>query len=273
MDSANRRIRNLFDDLAKAVLNDADEAAKALKEAGLDPDTVAREGRAFIESLQGKVSEAEGNPVHELAQRLQRARRRAEPQTRAQPPFKRAAVLAWIVYHLVRVLGGVRRYRAGKTAYLLERGLGLGLFTTHTKKPWGPYDSKLKYVDGEPIARKKRWVVTFKNSSIIKIGSQMQEALRFAPRYLKDVELAKAYINHLAKYTNDELETIATVDWIALELSESAEVVSAETIRNALSNSEEWKEKLNRLNFSHASIANALRQLQQIGLLPHASGI
>ncbi len=273
MGSANRKIRYLFDDLAEAVLHDADEAAKALKEAGLDPDAVAREGRAFIELLQGKASEAEENPVRDLARRLQRARGREDSKTQAKPPFKRAAVLAWVVYYLVRVLGEVRRYRAGKTAYLLERGLGLGLFTTHTKKPWGPYDSNLKYKDAEPIARGQRWLITRRNSSYIELGSKIQKALQYAHRYLKDEELAIDYIKYLATYTDDELETITTVDWIALELSESGEEVYVETIREAIGRSKEWEEKLGRENFSHASIAKALRQLQQIGLLTHASGI
>ena len=96
----------------------------------------------------------------------------------------------------------------------------------------------------------------------------MQEALHFARRYLKDVELAKEYIDHLANYTNDELETITTVDWIARELSERGEVMSVESIRHAIGGSEEWKSKLARENFSRVSIDKAIRQLQRMRLLP-----
>ena len=173
--------------------------------------------------------------------------------------FKRAAVMAWTV-HRISKDGKVSRYKTGKCLYLLERGMKLGLFTKHKKMPRGPYDSTLRYKDAEPIAQKKGWILVEEPS--LQVGDSIEEADKYAPRYLRDDELATEFLLFIAEYSDQELETLTTVDAITVELLKDERSVSVEAIKQALDNSREWDHKLSMDNFTDTAISEAIDRLR-----------
>jgi hypothetical protein len=188
------------------------------------------------------------------------------PQTgKAQPPFKRAAINAWVVDRLRGDQPGTSRISAQKTTYLLERSLGLGLFTEHQRMPFGPYDPTAKYKDAEPIGLKQGWI-TFSGYDLL-AGPKIGAVYRFAPNYLRSADVAERLVRLLAERSPWELETWATVEAAAADLAASGQPVDAPSVRAALARIPAWEAKLKRRNFSIQAIQDALEHLVRLGLV------
>ena len=184
---------------------------------------------------------------------------------KAQPPFKRAAINAWVVDRLRGERPGTSRIAAQKTTYLLERSLGLGLFTEHQRMPFGPYDPTAKYKDAEPIGKQQGWILS--SGYDLLAGPKIEAVYRFAPNYLRSVDLAERLVRLLAERSPWELETWATVEAAASGLAATDEPVNAQSVRAALARIPAWEAKLKRSNFSLLAIQDALEHLARLGLV------
>jgi hypothetical protein len=188
------------------------------------------------------------------------------PQTgRARPPFKRAAINAWVVDRLRGSQPSTSRIAAQKTTYLLERSLGLGLFTEHQRMPFGPYDPTAKYKDAEPIGTKQGWITS--SGYNLLAGPKIEAVYRFAPNYLRSADLAERLVRLLAERSPWELETWATVEAAASDLAATGQLIDAHSVRAALARIPAWEAKLSRQNFSLKAIQDALEHLARLGLV------
>lgn len=194
--------------------------------------------------------------------KVSRDRPRGTSRGRASVEFKKASVLAWIVDQHG---GAVSRFRVHKEAYTLERCLGLDVFGDYKKMPLGPYDPKLKYRDGEPIARKQRMLQI--RGHIMSPGQKIGDCRKYAPRYLLDVGLAQTLVSFLGRLTDEELETLTTIDAVCAEVSLGEDSSSLETIKCYLRDSPEWRGKLSKRSFADSEILIALFRLNQLGLI------
>jgi len=206
-----------------------------------------------------------GDIEETLGYELERLRNLPETKTgRAPKPFRRAAVYAWIVSNVTKEQ--VSRLTVQKTAFLLERAMNLGLFTEHRRKRFGPYDHTARYKDAEPIASKKDWLRVQDTS--LAPGDSAGEARKYAVRYLKSEKLAKQLLDILVRLSDSQLETWATVEWIAGRLAHTATAPTAEDVRAALKSMPEWSDKLGRANFTTWHIEEALSALKLLRLVP-----
>ena len=194
-----------------------------------------------------------------------RASPRPPSSGRAQPPFKRAAIHAWVVDRMRGNQPGTSRLGVQKITYLLERSLDLGLFTEHQRMRFGPYDPTAKYKDAEPIGTKQGWII--RKGYDLLTGPEIAKVHQYAPNYLRAVDLAEELIRLLAPRTVWELETLATVEAVASDMAATGEAVDAAAVRAALARTPSWKDKLKRRNFSLQAIQDALDQLGRLGLL------
>lgn len=191
---------------------------------------------------------------------------RGNPQTvrKQHLAFRKAVVCTWIVARLQRARPRVSRLAAQKVSYILEHAMNLGVFVEHDRKPLGPYDRKARYRDAEPIARKKGWLTI--SGSTLTAASDLSDVTGYAGTYLRSEELAGRLVDCLAPLSDDELETIATVHWIARDLEETGRPSTAQEVARALAATAEWKTKLSRSNFTESKLRVALLFLSDLRL-------
>lgn len=219
-------------------------------------------GRQWLED----AVEDEAEEEEHLGRELEGIRHKPFQQRgKASVSFRRAAVSAWVVSMLAQSRQRVSRLALQKSTYFLEHSLNLGLFTKHKKKPLGPYDHAARYKDAEPIAKDRGWLVV--RGSTIYPGKAIEEAGRYAPRYLREQDLARRILNVLQGLTDAELEAWATVHSAACGLQHDRQEVSIESIRALLGRTAEWRGKLARSNFSDEGIRSALVHLARLRLL------
>jgi hypothetical protein len=213
-----------------------------------------------------EVKAAQLADLHRLSLELHgiRSREQAVPQRKAPLQFQRAAVFAWTVANLDQRRERVSRLAAQKSVYVLEHALGLHLFEEHQRKRLGPYDSTARYKDAEPIARQKMWIE--EQGATLLPGTKAAEAERYAGRYLRAVELAKQLVEILASLTDDELETLATVQAVVAELRKEGIEAGVATVKQRIAEIPEWAGKLSRRNFHDRDVALALQRLSVLGL-------
>lgn len=183
----------------------------------------------------------------------------------AKEPFRRSAVYAWIAISLHEERPRVTRFATQKIAYLMEQGLNPGLFSDHRPMPLGPYDSAAKYRDAEPIALKQSWLSV--EGADLKPGNQSSKASGYARRYVRNADLAQKMIRLLGQLSDDELETLATVDWTARSLATVSGDISPDGVRLAIGREPEWRPKLRKPNFTIPAIQQALSWLERLRFL------
>lgn len=237
----------------------ADEVAnEALHEATL----AATLGGAWLEEgVAGGEAEED-----RLGSELEALRQTDFRQTgKAPKTFRRATVYTWVVAEWQDAFDSVTRLRVQKATYFLEHALDLGLFTEHRKKKLGPYDHTARYRDAEPIARKKQWL-SIKGTEI-RPGPSVGEMTRYAGRYLRREDLARRVLSVLGSLSEAELETWSTVHSAARALSSTGREVTPGAIRELLASIAEWRDKLERSNFSERAIGRALSHLVRLRLI------
>jgi hypothetical protein len=187
---------------------------------------------------------------------------------RAAPlPFRRAAVYTWVCSELLQEYPRPTRYAVGKISYLLEIGLDLGLFTTHKKKAAGPYDPALRYRDAEPIAvEQQRWLVA--EGTSYEPGPDIDKAMQYAPRYLKDLAAARALVHYCSNVSGPFLETWTTVLMATQDLDREGRPATIDAIREHIASFDEWAAKLQKKHFTSKSIEDALGLSRRLGLIP-----
>lgn len=204
--------------------------------------------------------------VGEVASAVQGVRRRPVLSLAAnRRSFHRAVVYAWVIDQLSTVRDAVTRLAVQKTVFLLEEALELHLFDSHLKKPKGPYDHDARYRDAEPIAVKKGWIAV--KGAILCAGANTAELQRYVDRYLRSTSLALTLTRWLGRLADDQLETLATVQWIASRQGHKRGSLTATTVREELARDPEWVGKLRKANFSVESVSAALASLLALGIL------
>src|ERR1700752_2125133 len=245
-------------DLAQSVATHDDIAEHALNQACMAVSL----GRQWLEAAVDADGDAEGK----LGLEMERLRLKSFGQTGTAPKaFRRAVVYSWVVSVLGERSVRVSRLATQKATYFLERGLSLGLFTEHQRKPLGPYDHQARYKDAEPIASKKGWLRV--SGSTFEAGEQSSELSRYVGRYVRSEDLARRLLAVLARVSDSELETWATVDWAGRVLSAQGHAIAAVDVRRIFSQTPEWHGKLRRQNFREAAIARAIDRLSRLRLL------
>lgn len=199
------------------------------------------------------------------------------PPASDAPWFPKFTVYAWIVVLLHEANGYCKRFRAQKVAYLVEQALASGLFTAHERFAAGPYDWALRYEkEGEPYAVQLRWFdvedeATEANpdrrSGRYHLAERSASAASHAARFLKDPAATRELVLHLGKASNDELETLATVADLALELQSSGREVTTDSVLAALRATPEYKDKEARAYFSPMAVNDALIRLRDLCIL------
>lgn len=185
---------------------------------------------------------------------------------KAPDTFKRAAILAWTVDCLQRRRGSVSRLSTQKAIYFLENALDLSLFVGRFQAmPLGPYDSQSRYKDAEPIAERKEWILV--NGTSLGVGKKVEEAARYATRYVRSSGVAAQLLDWLAALSDAELETLATTHAVALDLRQAGRPINYAAIREAISTLPVWKGKLARSNFEEERVESAINRLFSLGLL------
>lgn len=253
--------RSLPDELTEPETLDSSEIAvyhQALRDACL----AVTFGREWLKPA---VDDPEHAKLDALASELEKLRRKSRSVRDPRIAFRKAVVLTWIVDRLQRSRPRVTRLAAQKTAYLLEQAMSLGAFLEHDRKPLGPYDSKARYRDAEPIARQKGWLQV--SGTTLQAGEDLSDLTRFTRAYLRSESVAASLVDFLSRFSDDELETLATVHWIARELSTARCDVSTASVLGELARTAEWKAKLSRPNFSASAIEGALRFLGDVRLI------
>jgi hypothetical protein len=236
---------------------------------GTVPATWTDEGgvasAAFRKAFE-EVKAAQSEDLRRLSLELHEIRSHQQvPLNRKAPlQFQRASVLAWTVANLQKRRERVSRLAAQKSVYVLEHALGLHLFEEHQRKRLGPYDSTARYKDAEPIARQKMWIE--EQGAALLPGTKAAEADRYAERYLRAVALARQLVEILASLTDDELETLATVQAVVSELRKEGNETDVDAVKQRIAEIPEWAGKLSRRNFRDRDIALALQRLTALGL-------
>lgn len=213
-----------------------------------------------------RVKAAQLADIQRLSLELHQIRSREQVATNRRAPlqFQRASVFAWTVAKLKQRRERVSRLAAQKSIYMLEHALDLHLFEEHQRKRLGPYDSTARYKDAEPIARRKMWIE--EEGTALMPGTKAAEADRYAERYLRAVELARELVEILASLTDDELETLATVQAVVTELRKEGLEAGVAAVKRRIAEIHEWAGKLSRRNFRDRDLTLALQRIALLGL-------
>jgi hypothetical protein len=226
----------------------------------------AVEALALGRSWLADAIEPEAETQIQIGEQLQAVRRSPRRGTDKPPvPFRRAAVYAWVVVTLEKNRGTVSRLAAQKVVHLLERGLELGLFVEHKLMPLGPYDPTARYKDAEPIATRQKWLTVV--GTQLTAGTNSNAVDRYARNYVRASDAARALVTHLAELSDAQLETWATVEWVARELVSARHPYDAKNIRRRLAEIPKWAAKLRKPHFSEGEVAAALEALVRLRII------
>ncbi len=170
--------------------------------------------------------------------------------------FPKAVVCTGVVMCLQPNGSRVSRLAAQKVSYLLEQAMGLGVFVEHNQKPLGPYDSNSRYKDAEPMAKTKGWLTVSRTE--LKASALKPEMAKFLRGYVHSESMATRFVERLSGFSDDQLETIATVHWVERDLATADAKLEVDSILEQLARTPVWKPKLARSNFSRSSVSEAL---------------
>jgi type I restriction enzyme S subunit len=178
--------------------------------------------------------------------------------------FKDAILISNLIAELATDQYPLSRYRYTKHSYFVKRELRQDIFTDYPKMPGGPYSHANRYKGPEKIMQGRKYVIP-KGPGFI-AGPKIQEAKNWASKYRINGAISKVK-NYLKYKTNDELETLSTLDYLILELKKKGiDNFSPKILIDTLGSTPEWKHKLEQNNFSEESIKNGLIELKKFGL-------
>ena len=143
--------------------------------------------------------------------------------------------------------GSATRLSAQKVTHLLERALDLRLFEDHKQMRLGPYDSSARYRNAEPIAKKQGWLAI--EGTVLRPGAESTRVSSYARRYVRDDRVARDLVQVLAKLSDAELETWATIEWVMRELVADRARFDPASIRARLAATPAWAPRLATARF------------------------
>jgi hypothetical protein len=237
--------------------------------AEVTPNNWHDEGNVAMTALRTACASIQSARVSEdqsLGEQLARVRS-TQAVTPQRAPFRRAAVYAWVVGCLHEQRKQVTRLATQKTIYFLEAALDLNLFEDRFQaQPLGPYDSRSRYVDAEPIAKKRSWIVC--EGTLLRAGGNVAEAGRYAKGYLRSPALAAKLLSRLGALSDAELETWATLHAVAHRLKTAGtESVTYQLVCSALDHDATWRSKLKKSNFTAPLMKDTLERLRALRLI------
>lgn len=154
--------------------------------------------------------------------------------------------------------------RMVKYVYFGDRFLGVDPSTKYTESRFGPYNSKSTYAGGEKLALAKKYVQRVQGG--FKTGQNIAEINKYT--YSERGAVTKVLSLLKAKKDN-ELELLATVDYIVYSKLKSGEIPTEQSVFQYISNSPVWSQKITRLSLTQQMIVGCmsfLRELAKQGL-------
>lgn len=148
--------------------------------------------------------------------------------------------------------------RLTKTDYFVHRYLENDPQQRYSEYMFGPYNPKSTYAGGEMLAIKKGYIKRIRGG--FKPWNNMGEARKY---YLKEASLVKRVVNFLRYKKDEELELMATVDFIIYKFLSQKIKPTASEILNYINNSVVWKQKVGRLLLNENKITNAMQMLRE----------
>ena len=208
---------------------------------------------------------------------------------RASPQWVQAALLTWLCVEIRRRNQRATRFRLEKLLYLLcaredvlrARELASGtlppsrqetmaedLGLRFLEKAAGPYDPDLRYRGGEPLARKKGFLVSCDGDTAFLPGTNAGIALRYAPRYTERFHQGwDSFLDTVVPLEDEVLERGATVHGACVGLARQGKPWTPQAVQAYLNSVPDWRAKLDKSHFSSDLITRSIQGLQGLGLL------
>ena len=133
------------------------------------------------------------------------------------------------------------------------------------KKAAGPYADEVRYKGGEPIAKKNQYIQINKNDKGSRFvrGKKIEQALAYLEDWGKQLDID--WLVSQFQFTSvNELELLATVDMAICDLHQEGKRVSVHAIKELISSTIEWREKLNKTYFKDSDIQRAIKKCEEL---------
>lgn len=190
------------------------------------------------------------------------------PKKTRQEIFKEAVLFADFVKKSSVTTFVPTHLRVVKYVYFGDRFLGVDPTTKYAEQRFGPYDSKSTYAGGEKVALAKKYVQRVWGG--FKAGQKIAEIDKYTYRERSAVDKV---VSFMKSKTDDELELLATVDYIVYSKLKNGEIPTEDSIFQYISDSQVWGQKVGRLSLTLEKVGACmviLRQLATQGLpYPH----
>jgi type I restriction enzyme, S subunit len=175
--------------------------------------------------------------------------------------FKEAVLIAILTDKFSSAQYPIGRKRYTKFSYLFHRYTD-NKTEGYLKKAAGPYNPKTKYAGPEKIALQNKYVIEVQNGKLsgFVAGSKIDDARNYFKNYWEADSLN--WLEKLKYKKNDELELIATIDKAIAELNEKEEAINLTNIKKVITETKDWKAKLEREIFSDDNIVRAINELK-----------
>jgi len=177
--------------------------------------------------------------------------------------FDDAVVISTITAKFATEKYPLGAFRRQKLTYIFRR-FGEQSIQGFSKKAMGPYKSEMKYSGAEGIAVKNKYIKLAINSTGrgFVAGDGINKAVEYFNSYYGSQSLD--LLNQFKYVKNEQLETLATVDFARLELEEKNIIVNVENIKEIIAENKEWKPKLAKQHFSDIEIQKAINLSREL---------
>ncbi len=178
--------------------------------------------------------------------------------------FDDAVMIASIVNSFYSDKFPLGRKKVQKLLYLMRRKEQADTSAFH-KKAAGPYADEVRYKGGEPIAKKNQYIQISKNDKGSRFvrGKKIEQALAYLEDWGKQPDMD--WLVSQFQFTSvNELELLATVDMAICDLHQEGKRVSVHDIKELISSTKEWREKLNKTYFKDSDIQRAIQKCEEL---------
>ena len=207
------------------------------------------------ELLTGRIRLVDAEPKHE------------QPATAStkkhNQQFDDAVMIAGIVNAFHSETFPLGRKKVQKLLYLMRRKEKADVSAFH-KKAAGPYADSVRYNGGETIAKKNNYIAVRTNGkgTLFSRGANIGKALGYIQSWGKEASID--WLTSNFQYTGvDDLELFATVDMAICDLRKLHKPISVQTIKEFIHSTEEWRDKLDKTNFSDLNIQRAINKCRE----------
>ncbi len=183
----------------------------------------------------------------------------AAPVRKHSWAFNEAVVIAMLANRFGSEPYPLGRKRYTKLAYLLHRHVEKQP-EGYLKKAAGPYNPHMKYGGPEKIALNNGYVREAKAGKYAGFvgGEEIDQATSYFTRWYGEASLQ--WLEQFRYEKNDALGVLTTVDMAVRELRAGGRETSVAEVKRVLRESDEWRPKLERAEFSDLGIAAAIRR-------------